>query len=137
MNNKHGYKDFWYICNNNKNTKKKMNKSKTYKIGEIKLKISSNGYPCGLMLKRRLTLRECKHILKNLLGIVVNTRDCFYDKEEYDDYNQELEGSVNEWLNGNLDDESIAEFAEDCSDDQLGIFNMFPIAAYLLKINAI
>lgn len=136
MNNKHGYKDFWYICNNNKNTKK-MNKSKTYKIGEIKLKISSNGYPCGFFLKRRLSLRECKYILNNLLGIVVNTRDCFYDKEEYDDYNQELEDSVNEWLNGNLEDESIAEFAEDCSDDQLGIFNMFPIAAYLLKINAI
>lgn len=136
MNNKHGYKKFWYICNNNKNTKK-MNKSKTYKIGEIKLKISSNGYPCGFFLKRRLNLRECKYILDKLLGIVVNTRDCFYDKEEYDDYNQELEDSVNEWLNGNLEDESIAEFAEDCSDDQLGIFNMFPIAAYLLKINAI
>lgn len=117
--------------------RKKMNKSKTYKIGEIKLKISSNGYPCGFFLKRRLNLRECKYILDKLLGIVVNTRDCFYDKEEYDDYNQELEGSVNEWLNGNLEDESIAEFAEDCSDDQLGIFNMFPIAAYLLKINAI
>ena len=114
-----------------------MNKSKTYKIGEIKLKISSNGYPCGFFLKRRLNLRECKYILDKLLGIVVNTRDCFYDKEEYDDYNQELEDSVNEWLNGNLEDESIAEFAEDCSDDQLGIFNMFPIASYLLKINAI
>lgn len=117
--------------------KKKMNKSKTYKIGEIKLKISSNGYPCGFFLKRRLNLRECKYILDKLLGIVVNTRDCFYDKEEYDDYNQEIEDTVNEWLNGNLEDESIAEFAEDCSDDQLGIFNMFPIAAYLLKINAI
>lgn len=117
--------------------KKKMNKSKTYKIGEIKLKISSNGYPCGFFLKRRLNLRECKYILDKLLGIVVNTRDCFYDKEEYDDYNQEIEDTVNEWLNGNLEDESIAEFAEDCSDDQLGIFNMFPIAMYLLKINAI
>lgn len=117
--------------------KKKMNKSKTYKIGEIKLKISSNGYPCGFFLKRRLNLRECKYILDKLLGIVVNTRECFYDKEEYDDYNQEIEDTVNEWLNGNLEDESIAEFAEDCSDDQLGIFNMFPIAAYLLKINAI
>ena len=117
--------------------RKKMNKSKTYKIGEIKLKISSNGYPCGFFIKRRLNLRECKYILDKLLGIVVNTRDCFYDKEEYDDYNQEIEDTVNEWLNGNLEDESIAEFAEDCSDDQLGIFNMFPIAAYLLKINAI
>ena len=117
--------------------KKKMNKSKTYKIGEIKLKISSNGYPCGFFLKRRLNLRECKYILDKLLGIVVNTRDCFYDKEEYDDYNQEIEDTVNEWLNGNLEDESIAEFAEDCSDEQLGVFNMFPIAAYLLKINAI
>ena len=114
-----------------------MNKSKTYKIGEIKLKISSNGYPLGFFLKRRLTLRECKHILKNLLGINLAIRDCFYDKEEYDDYNQEIEDTVNEWLNGNLEDESIAEFEADCYSDQLGIFNMFPIAAYLLKINAI
>ena len=114
-----------------------MKEYRKYKVGDINVKIASNGYPCGLMLKRRLNLRECKYILNNLLGIVVNTRDCFYDKEEYDDYNQELEDSINEWLNGNLDDESIAEFAEDCSDDQLGIFNMFPIAAYLLKINAI
>lgn len=117
--------------------KKKMNKSKTYKIGEIKLKISSNGYPCGFFLKRRLNLRECKYILNNLLGINLAIRDCFYDKEEYDDYNQELEDSINEWLNGNLEDESIAEFEADCYAGQLGIFNMFPIAAYLLKINAI
>ena len=117
--------------------KKKMNKSKTYKIGEIKLKISSNGYPCGFFLKRRLSLRECKYILNNLLGINLAIRDCFYDKEEYDDYNQELEDSINEWLNGNLEDESIAEFEADCYPGQLGIFNMFPIAAYLLKINAI
>lgn len=136
MNNKHGYKDFWYICNNNKNTKK-MNKSKTYKIGEIKLKISSNGYPCGFFLKRRLNLIECKYILDKLLGINLAIRDWFNYKEEYDDYNQELEGIVNEWLNGNLNDESIAEFKADCYPDQLGIFNMFPIAAYLLKINAI
>lgn len=117
--------------------KKKMNKSKTYKIGEIKLKISSNGYPCGFFLKRRLNLRECKYILNNLLGINLAIRDCFYDKEEYGDYNQELEDSINEWLNGNLEDESIAEFEADCYPGQLGIFNMFPIAAYLLKINAI
>ena len=117
--------------------KKKMNKSKTYKIGEIKLKISSNGYPCGFFLKRRLSLRECKYILNNLLGINLAIRDCFYDKEEYGDYNQELEDSINEWLNGNLEDESIAEFEADCYAGQLGIFNMFPIAAYLLKINAI
>ena len=117
--------------------KKKMNKSKTYKIGEIKLKISSNGYPCGFFLKRRLNLRECKYILNNLLGINLAIRDCFYDKEEYGDYNQELEDSINDWLNGNLVYESIAEFEADCYPGQLGIFNMFPIAAYLLKINAI
>lgn len=136
MNNKHGYKDFWYICNNNKNTKK-MNKSKTYKIGEIKLKISSNGYPCGFFLKRRLNLSECKYILNNLLGINLAIRDWFNYKEEYDNYNQEIEDTFNEWINGNLDDDAIAEFEAECYPGQLGIFNMFPIAAYLLKINAI
>ena len=136
MNNKHGYKNFWYICNNNKNTKK-MNKSKTYKIGEIKLKISSNGYPCGFFLKRRLNLRECKYILNNLLGINLAIRDWFNYKEEYDNYNQEIEDTFNEWINGNLDDDAIAEFEAECYPGQLGIFNMFPIAEYLLKINAI
>lgn len=114
-----------------------MNKSKTYKIGEIKLKISSNGYPCGFFLKRRLNFRECKYILNNLLGINLAIRDWFDYKEEYDNYNQEIEDTFNEWINGNLDDESIAEFEAECYPDQLGIFNMFPIAAYLLKINAI
>lgn len=117
--------------------RKKMNKSKTYKIGEIKLKISSNGYPCGLMLKRRLTLRECKYILNNLLGINLAIRDWFNYKEEYDNYNQEIEDTFNEWINGNLDDDAIAKFEAVCYHGQLGIFNMFPIAAYLLKINAI
>lgn len=117
--------------------RKKMNKSKTYKIGEIKLKFSSNGYPCGFFLKRRLNLKECKYILNNLLGINLAIRDWFDYKEEYDNYNQEIEDTFNEWINGNLDDESIAEFEAECYPGQLGIFNMFPIAAYLLKINAI
>lgn len=116
---------------------KKMNKSKTYKIGEIKLKISSNGYPCGFFLKRRLNLRECKYILNNLLGINLAIRDWFDYKEEYDNYNQEIEDTFNEWINGNLDDDAIAEFEAECYPGQLGIFNMFPIASYLLKINAI
>lgn len=116
---------------------KKMNKSKTYKIGEIKLKISSNGYPCGFFLKRRLNLRECKYILNNLLGINLAIRDWFNYKEEYDNYNQEIEDTFNEWINGNLDDDAIAEFEAECYPGQLGIFNMFPIASYLLKINAI
>ena len=114
-----------------------MKEYRKYKVGDINVKIAINGYPCGLMLKRRLTLRECKHILKNLLGINLAIRDCFYDKEEYNDYNKEIEDTVNEWLNGNLEDESIAEFEADCYPGQLGIFNMFPIVMYLLKIHAI
>lgn len=117
--------------------RKKMNKSKTYKIGEIKLKISSNGYPCGFFLKRRLNLIECKYILNNLLGINLAIRDWFDYKEEYDNYNQEIEDTFNEWINGNLDDDAIAKFEAECYPGKLGIFNMFPIAAYLLKINAI
>ena len=117
--------------------RKKMNKSKTYKIGEIKLKISSNGYPLGFFLKRRLNLRECKYILNNLLGINLAIRDWFNYKEEYDNYNKEIEDTFNEWINGNLDDDAIAKFEAVCYHGQLGIFNMFPIAAYLLKINAI
>lgn len=111
--------------------------NKVYDIGIIKLKMRSNGFPEGFLLQRQLNIRECKHIMKNLLGIEIMALEDFYDKEEYNEYNQEIVSKVNGWLEGKVDDDSIIEFAYDCSDEQLGLFNMIPIIKYLQKIQVI
>lgn len=109
-------------------------KEKTTKISLLPVKVlTPNGFAHGLLTKRPVDTREAKHILKNVFGIDLNTRDCFYDKEEYDSYNSELTGAVNDWLNGEIDDQAIMVYAYDYSDEPLGIFNAFKLAEYLQK----
>lgn len=92
-----------------------------------------NGYGHGLLTKRPVDNREAKYILRNIFGIDINTRDCFVFKEEYDEYCSELTSTVNDWLNGEVDDSSIMEYASDCSDEPLGVFNAFRLAEYLQR----
>lgn len=108
-------------------------KLKNFNIGAVKMTMETNGFPKGLILKRDLTLRECKHILGNLLGIELFTREDSYDNEEYRDKMDEYHDTVNAWLRGNADDFSIMEFAFDCSDEPIGIMNLIPIICYLKK----
>ena len=107
--------------------------TKNYKIGSVKMTMETNGFPKGFILKRDLNLREAKHILRDLLGIELRTIEDCYDNEEYQDQNKEYLDTVNRWLKGELEDDSIADFAFDCSDEQLGLKNMIPIVAYLKK----
>lgn len=51
----------------------------------------------GLVLKRKVTIREAKYILANILGIVLQTKDDFEDLEEYQERNQEYTEVVNDW----------------------------------------
>lgn len=104
-----------------------------FNLGTIKVEMNNNGFPKGLILKRDLTLRECKYLMRELLGIDILTRDCYEFADDYADYNDELVKDVNDWLRGNLDDEGIAQYAYDCSDEQLGIMNLIPILNYLIK----
>lgn len=106
---------------------------KTFNIGKVSMKMHSNGFPAGLVLKRSLTIRECKHIMKDLLGIDIRSKDDCEDSEEYNEFNEELKSNVNNWLNGECDDNVIMEYAYDCSDDPIGIFNLIPIISYLQK----
>ena len=57
--------------------------------------------------------------------------------EEYQERNQEYTEVVNDWLIGKADDTEIMEFAWDCSDDPIGIFNLIAIIYYLKKRNVI
>lgn len=106
---------------------------KTYNIGSVKLNLEPNGFPKGLILNRDLTVKESRHIMYHLLGININTLDEYDDKDEYKEYNDELTNNVNSWLRGDIDDETIMEFAGDCSDEPIGIMNLIPIICYLKK----
>ena len=106
---------------------------KNYKMGSVKMMMEKNGFPKGLILKRELTLRECKYILDKLLGIDLLEREDFYDDEEYRDQMNNYKDTVNAWLKGDAADYSIAEFSYDYQFAQLGLMNMIPIVAYLKK----
>lgn len=108
-------------------------KQKKFNIGTVKIMMETNGFPKGFILKRDLTLRECKHILGNLLGIELFTHEDFYDNEEYRYKMDEYRDTVNAWLRGDADDSAIMEFAFDCSDEPIGIMNLIPIICYLSK----
>lgn len=110
---------------------------KKYNIGTIKLELESNGFPKGLILNRNLTVKESRYIMRNLLGIDINTLDEYDDRDEYKEYNDELTNCINSWLKGDVDDDSVMEYAFDCSDESIGIMNLIPIICYLKKKNII
>lgn len=112
-------------------------KTKKIKLNEFKVIPRQNGFLDGLVLKRDLTLRECKYVMKNIFGIVISERDDFDGTEEYSDYNASLCNDVNEWLRGKFDDTIITEYAYDCSDEPLGVFNCISLLVYLQKKNII
>lgn len=109
-----------------------MKKITTIQLQAVKV-LTPNGFSHGLVTKRSVTTREARHIMNNILGIDVNDRDCFESREEYNEYNNELTQDFNDWLNGDADDQSIMDYAFDCSNEQIGLFNAFKMAEYLQK----
>lgn len=106
-------------------------KTKKFDIGTVKIEMHPNGFPKGFCTKRDATLRECKYIMKNLLGIDTHDQDCFVDRQEYKEYNDNLVIDVNKWLRGDYDDTTLmADYAYD-SDESLGCMNLIPIITYL------
>ena len=112
-------------------------KTKAYNLDSIKCTLENNGAIRGFILKRNVTSREAMHILKNILGINVSKREDFDSYYEYKETIDDMTDAINKWLVGKTDDAYIMEYAYDCSDDQLGIFNMLPIISYLQKRNII
>ena len=111
---------------------------KKFNIGTVRMEMESNGFPKGFILKRELTLRECRYILKTLFGIDINDADCFNYAYEYKSYNDALKQDVNGWLKGECyDDYIMMEYAGDCGDEPIGIMNLVPLICYLKKKNII
>lgn len=104
---------------------------KKFNIGSVKLEMCDNGFPKGLVLKRDLNVREAKHLMRKFLGIDVNGAEEFDDKEERNDYNNGLTSDVDSWLNGEIEDRGLMEYAYDCVEDELGVFNIIPIIFWL------
>ena len=67
-----------------------------------------------------------------LFGIDISNLDDFGKNiDDYNDYNTGLTEIFNGWLEGQYDDQSIMEYAYDCNDEQLGLFNLIPLIIYL------
>ena len=109
-------------------------RKKKFNVGTVVMEIPKGDYiPKGLVLKRELTIRECRYIMRNLLMIEINSEEDCYDSEEYKEYNSELQKVVNDWLRGEAEDYSIMEYAYDCFDESIGVMNLIPILMYLKK----
>ena len=109
-------------------------RKKKFNVGTVLMELQKDDtVPKGLVLKRELNIRECRYIMKNLLMIDINTEDDCFDSEEYKEYNSALKTTVNDWLRGDAEDDSIMEYAYDCSDEPIGMMNMIPIRMYLKK----
>ena len=89
---------------------------KKFDLGIVNVEMHPNKFVKGFILKRNLTTKECKYIMRNLLGIDIKTKEDCYDIEEYKEYNEELTNDVNDWLRGETDDSAIMEYAFYCSD---------------------
>lgn len=106
---------------------------KTFNIGTINTTTENNGIVKGFVLKRKVTVRECRYIFKNIFGIAINEINDCEDKEEYNEYNGDITYMLNKWLIGEVSDSAITEYAYDCSDEPLGLFNLLPLIVYLKK----
>ena len=106
-------------------------------LGKIKCIGTNQNCIEGLVLKRKVTIKEAKYILTNIFSIGLLNKDDFENLKEYQEQNQEYTRVVNNWLIGKADDTAIMEFAWDCSDEPIGIFNLISIIYYLKKRNVI
>lgn len=113
-----------------------MKKTTTIQLQAVKV-LTPNGFSHGLVTKRSVTTREAKHVMRNIFGIDIHVRDCFENQKDYEEYNDELTQNFNDWLNGDADDQTIMDYAYDCSDESIGLFNAFKMAEYLQKRDVI
>lgn len=107
----------------------------SYNLGIIKMTTGESGR--GLILKRELSLDECKYILSEIFGITLYTREDFDDEEEYQEQMDKYKDTINAWLKGDRDDQYILDSYMSYLENSLGIMNMVLIIDYLKKLSAI
>lgn len=87
----------------------------------------------GLILKRELSLDECKYILSEIFGIKLYTREDVVDEEEYIEQNLEYQKVVNKWLKGECSSKNVDYFRIIWDDRKTDIVDLIPILAYLKR----
>lgn len=108
----------------------------SYNLGIIKM--TTGKVDKGLILKRELSLDECKYILSEIFRFELYTREDFDDEEEYQEQMDEYKDTVNAWLKGDCEDLYIADlFYVNYFENYLGIMNMILIIDYLKKLSVI
>lgn len=106
--------------------------TKILNLGDINVNLYSDGHVEGFKTKRLATIEETRDIFYNIFGIDISNLDDFgKNLDDYNDYNTGLTEIFNGWLEGQYDDQSIMEYAYDCNDEQLGLFNLIPLIIYL------
>lgn len=107
--------------------------TKIFNIGTIITSLTLDNYPKGLVLKRELTIAECRYILKKILDIDICTREDAIDEEEYTEYNLEYQKVVNKWLRGECSSKNIDYFRTIWDDRKIDIIDLIPILVYLKR----
>lgn len=102
-----------------------------YNLGIVKMTTGESGR--GLILKRELSLDECKYILSEIFGIKLYTREDFDDEEEYIEQNLEYQKVVNKWLKGECSFKNVDYFRIIWDDRKTDIVDLIPILAYLKR----
>lgn len=102
-----------------------------YNLGIVKMTTGESGR--GLILKRELSLDECKYILSEIFGIKLYTREDVVDEEEYIEQNLEYQKVVNKWLKGECSSKNVDYFRIIWDDRKTDIVDLIPILAYLKR----
>lgn len=102
-----------------------------YNLGIVKMTTGESGR--GLILKRELSLDECKYILSEIFRFESYTLEDFYDEEEYIEQNLEYQKVVNKWLKGECSSKNVDYFRIIWDDRKTDIVDLIPILAYLKR----
>lgn len=102
-----------------------------YNLRIVKMTTGESGR--GLILKRELSLDECKYILSEIFGIKLYTREDVVDEEEYIEQNLEYQKVVNKWLKGECSSKNVDYFRIIWDDRKTDIVDLIPILAYLKR----
>ena len=106
-----------------------------YNLGIVKMTTGESGR--GLILKRELSLDECKYILSEIFGIKLYIREDFDDEEEYQEQMDKYKDTINAWLKGDRDDQYILDSYMSYLENSLGMMNMVLIIDYLCLLHLV
>ena len=100
---------------NNQPTNEIKIKQRTIKLAPIKVKyINNNRLPFAVVRKRKATIKEAMHILRNILRVDVDSELNGCDsRSEQDDLREKFTEAVNDFLDGSelyYDDQEVMSF---------------------------